>query len=428
MIKKYYVFMPVLLLITTVTAAFLLSSCKKEDWTADSAVELRLRGYFAQDSWQTYWTGAISRFEENTPGIKIKYIRPERSFIRPVKNTLKMIFNSTDAPDLLALPILTVAAGAENGWFEPLDKYINKWDDRTDIIDFSLDQGMYKGKRYGIGYRPNSFLFLYRKDFFREAGLNPDHSPDTWEELADYSEKLTIREGNMIIRGGLNIPSDDFFFLATFARQNGGDFLTKEGQPAFDSIEWVEALDYLADLTRNRKVNILTDLADFRKNNFLVQGKAAISMMRPSHLKKLLKKTSNIKNIGIMNLKRKRAAVWAGCFFLFINSESRHKDAAWEFNKFILSPDETWQRYKETGIPVVRHSLREKYLKDDSFINGAIWESIKVGYGAARVEWFEDMSREIRKAMLETFHEEKPAALALKEARERLLKKISSDE
>lgn len=37
---------------------------------------------------------------------------------------------------------------------------------------------------------------------FREAGLNPDTPPADWDELLEYAEKLTVRDGDAVTRAG----------------------------------------------------------------------------------------------------------------------------------------------------------------------------------------------------------------------------------
>ena len=36
----------------------------------------------------------------------------------------------------------------------------------------------------------NSFM-IWNKDMFKEAGLDPENPPETWDELIDASQKLT---------------------------------------------------------------------------------------------------------------------------------------------------------------------------------------------------------------------------------------------
>ena len=51
---------------------------------------------------------------------------------------------------------------------------------------------------------------MYRKDYFKEAGLDPNSPPETWEELYDYAKKLVVMDdsGN-VERGGFDVPISD---------------------------------------------------------------------------------------------------------------------------------------------------------------------------------------------------------------------------
>jgi len=44
---------------------------------------------------------------------------------------------------------------------------------------------------YCLPYGPVVTALVYRKDLFREAGLDPSRPPQTWEELCEYADKLT---------------------------------------------------------------------------------------------------------------------------------------------------------------------------------------------------------------------------------------------
>ncbi|HUU40685.1 MAG TPA: extracellular solute-binding protein, partial [Desulfatiglandales bacterium] len=213
-----------------------------------------------------------------------------------------------------------------------------------------------------------------------------------------------------------------------FVRQNGGNFLTKDGKPAFNTPEWVEALGYFTDLVANKKVNIITDIKEVRAGDSFLQGRAAISQIWSGQLMNLLKNDPSLRDkIGTINMKRKKVSVWSGMVFPFISSGSEHKDLAWKFVQFILSPEEMWQRYKETRCPVVRKSLKDRYIEDYPIINKVIWEGIPIGEGVAKVPWMPKVLEQITRAMQESFHEGKPPAQALNEATERLLKEIDSD-
>ncbi|HUU40693.1 MAG TPA: ABC transporter substrate-binding protein [Desulfatiglandales bacterium] len=416
----------VLLLIIIVWAVWTIKTEPKPKGTVP-ITELKFWGVYSSDTWANYWNGSISRFEAQNPGVKILYSAPDFSKTSIHISRLDMAFKTNTAPDVCAGAIFMLAIGAEKNWFEPLSQYIASWEDKRDIIDQAYEKGTYKGKIYGIGFDASSRLIVYRKDYFKEAGMDPERPPETWEDLADCAFKLTKRDEYGVTRSGFNIPSDGLDLLVSFARQNGGDFITQDSQPAFNTPEWVETLEYFRDMVVNKKVNIITNRAENQANNLFLNGKATISQLLADELRKLLNSHPSWREkIGIIDMKRKKPSVWAGCAYPFIMSNSRHKDLAWKFVQFILSPDEMWRRYKETRCPVVRKSLMERYFEDDPFLNKAIWNGMRIGDGAAKVPWYDKMDKQIRRAMEESFHEGKPPAQALDQAMERLLMEIDS--
>jgi hypothetical protein len=66
----------------------------------------------------------------------------------------------------------------------------------------------------------------------------------------------------------------------------------------------------------------------------------------------------------------------------------------------------------------------ERYFADDPFLNRAQMRGIEIGSGAAKVSWFGVLYNHIGQAMEEAFHEGKPPALALREAKARVLVEI----
>lgn len=102
---------------------------------------------------------------------------------------------------------------AHNGLIQPLEKLagtgdllqVKEW-----IHPAIWELGHYGGKLYGVAMWTQSFALVYNRAHFREAGLDPDRGPQTFEELASYAEKLTKRDaaGNYLRLGffheGLN--------------------------------------------------------------------------------------------------------------------------------------------------------------------------------------------------------------------------------
>lgn len=69
---------------------------------------------------------------------------------------------------------------ADQGKIQALDEYLDPgvWEDLHDNIEEFVT---YNGKHYAMPLlaEPSSLLY-YRKDFFEEAGLDPEQPPTTW--------------------------------------------------------------------------------------------------------------------------------------------------------------------------------------------------------------------------------------------------------
>ena len=61
---------------------------------------------------------------------------------------------------------------------------------------------------YAVPFHNSTPLLYVNADHFKEAGLDPDKLPQTWDELAAAAMKLTKREGDKVTRWGIMIPSN----------------------------------------------------------------------------------------------------------------------------------------------------------------------------------------------------------------------------
>src|SRR5690606_21141117 len=65
-------------------------------------------------------------------------------------------------------------------------------EDLADIYPALLTYASYRGTLYSMPMEATNLGLLYNKDLFREVGLDPERPPQTWEELASYSERLRL--------------------------------------------------------------------------------------------------------------------------------------------------------------------------------------------------------------------------------------------
>lgn len=146
------------------------------------------------------------RFEPHT-GLKVEGAAAEAGLL--------MSMAGGSAGDILYVNFRSMDQFVRQNFLYPLDEYILDWvravrklpqgaplalsDVNPEEIDIHPQIWKVICRRGGDGrhhvyclpYGPCVTTLAYRKDLFREAGLDPSRPPQTWEELYDYAIKLT---------------------------------------------------------------------------------------------------------------------------------------------------------------------------------------------------------------------------------------------
>src|SRR3546814_16543857 len=94
---------------------------------------------------------------------------------------------------------------------------------------------MVDGVLYGIPMDLASISMYYRRDFFVEAGLDPDRPPRTWDEVTEMGKALTKTDSNgTVTRAGwgwlARSNPEHFYQRGVLRRHQCDDFLNGHGQ------------------------------------------------------------------------------------------------------------------------------------------------------------------------------------------------------
>lgn len=108
------------------------------------------------------------------------------------------------------------------------------------------------GNLYGVPSEFNATAFAINTAHFRDAGLDPNKPPQTWDDVISYGEKLTAAGHQQVfnfhyIHSGWYTQE-----MQLLLAQTGGSIVNDEGTEAtIDEPAAVEALQLWADLARN---------------------------------------------------------------------------------------------------------------------------------------------------------------------------------
>ncbi|HVL26131.1 MAG TPA: ABC transporter substrate-binding protein [Thermomicrobiales bacterium] len=150
-------------------------------------------------------------------------------------------------PDVILLPSpYAIGTWAHNGVIQPLDDNIQSSAlDLSVFIPAGLEQCKLDDAAYALPFVNFNNALYWNKDLFSAAGLDPETPPKTIEELLDFAEKLTVKEGDRITQIGV-LPT---LRLQEMAWRFGGDWYdAANGTITANSDANLRALQYELDV------------------------------------------------------------------------------------------------------------------------------------------------------------------------------------
>jgi ABC-type glycerol-3-phosphate transport system substrate-binding protein len=189
-------------------------------------------------------------------------------------------------PDLFKVGGWTIPGHARKGRLTPVvPKAMGVADEKALVGTYdehAIGSLSYDGKLYGVPVDYTICYLYYRKDRFAEAGLDPDKPPTTWEEVADYSKRLTSADGKKVgLQWILGNPQWTLMQLLALVKGKGGTILSPDATKATLATDaGVEALRYYGGLGNPKLSNPLSGFGLFATGEaaMLVSGLFAMDL------------------------------------------------------------------------------------------------------------------------------------------------------
>ncbi|WP_046861576.1 extracellular solute-binding protein [Microvirga massiliensis] len=243
----------------------------------------------------------------------------------------------------------------------PIDQFVKTDDDKKWLQGFFpgfMLNSQTGGQTWGVPFQRSTIVLYWNKEAFKEAGLDPETPPKTWQEQVAFAEKLTKRDasGN-VTQWGIQIPSSGFpyWLFQALATQAGAVLMNQEGnQTYFDKPEVIEALQYWVDLSNKYKVQPpgIVEWGTTPKDFF--ERKVAMMWTTTGNLTNV--RTNAKFPFGVAMLpagKQPGSPTGGGNFYISKKATPEQQQAAFKLIKFMTTPERAAQWSIDTGYVAV---------------------------------------------------------------------------
>lgn len=198
--------------------------------TPDAAAQTDAAGEPVKITFWNSFTGAdgdmltdlVNRYnEENTDGITV-----EMDISSDFDSQLSTAFAAGTGPTM----ILSSSAYrfTYGDYMQDISDMFDKTNlDEADFIRSYLDYCSEGDSLYFVPFQIVGYYMYWNKDLFQAAGLDPESPPATWDEWAEYAQKITDESKNVY---GSGISYDYTYQIAHIMQRFGGLAVTKEGE------------------------------------------------------------------------------------------------------------------------------------------------------------------------------------------------------
>jgi multiple sugar transport system substrate-binding protein len=245
-------------------------------------------------------------------------------------------------PDVIINDINSVSHRAKNNQAENLSKYIKKEDYKDKFYPELWKTVEYEGDPYAVPFNTDTRLLFYNKTAFKEAGLDPNKPPKTWEELETYAQKLDKKNGDRYERIGF-YPLWGSFGPESWMMNadNGKGYIDNKGNVAIATKEKVKALNWIRGWNERIGIeNINAYKADFgsEQSNPFIAGKVAM-MVDVGTFYTQIRDYGKDMDFGVAPIPAvsQNEKNWSqgGGFVAEIPKGSKNPDEAWKFIEYL---------------------------------------------------------------------------------------------
>lgn len=244
--------------------------------------------------------------------------------------------------------------------------------DQSDILDKAWETATYRDEIWSMPFSLSNIALYYNKALFEEAGLDPAAPPETWDELVEVGKTLTqdTNGDGKLDQWGLWFPLQinrgNVYYWFAFLWQAGGQIFDEGYTRAeFNGPAGIEALQFWNDLVHEHEIVPLAP-----PEQGFETGQVAMTFASTARLNRYIAALGS-ETLGMAAMPHHvERATGIGGANLAILSTAQDEQAAWEFVKWMSSPETNLRWSMQTGYLPLRQSVIESeayqaYLQEE---------------------------------------------------------------
>ena len=244
----------------------------------------------------------------------------------------------------------------------PFDDYLTTDEEKEWLTGFYpafMENSQTGGKTYGIPFQRSTPVLYWNKEAFKEAGLDPEVGPQTWDEMVEFGKKLTKKDaGGNVTQWGVRIPTSGFpyWLFQGLAIENGVVLANADGNKTnFDDPKVVEALEYLVSLSKEHEIMAPGIIEWGATPKAFFEGQTAMMWTTTGNLTNVRNNAPFEFGVAMLPEKEQRGApTGGGNFYLFKGASDEQLDAAVDFVQWISGPEQSAKWTMATGYVAPR--------------------------------------------------------------------------
>lgn len=375
------------LLTLTVLGTSLLAGCSNKNQVVNDVTELTF-WYSMGGKGGEAITALVDAFNESQDEIRV--VAEYQGAYDDAVNKLKSSALGNAGPDIMQLYEIGTKWMIDSEYAIPMQDFIDEEGyDVSHLEENILDYYTIDDKLYSMPFNTSTPILYYNKTAFEEVGLNPEVAPTNFDEILEYSEKLTKKSGNITERYGYAMQIYGWFFEQFLIKQqldyanegNGRDnqatavtFDTNQG--ALNIINgWKTLVDSGLIANFGRNGDAVTDS--------FASGKVAMTIASTASLTDIKSKINDTFELGtayfpaVSSTDEGGVSIGGASLWIMDKGDDDKAKAAFEFIKFMVSADVQAQWAQATGYFSVNKEAYEipsmvEYLNNNPEFQTAI--------------------------------------------------------